>query len=785
MAIQNEKTNEKRGKPVEVVPLLPVRDVVIFPYMVVPLLVGRLRSVNAIEEAMLHDKLILICAQKDPKIEDPTKEEIFNIGTLAEILQLLRLPDGTAKILVEGLRRLKIKEFLSTERFFQVRVEEIEEEIEKTVEIEALMRAVHDQFERYINLNPRVSPEILAALVGVEEPHKFVDIIVAHLSIKVQDKQKILETINPKERLEKLNEILSSEIEILTIEDKIQKKVLTKIGKVQKDYYLSEQLKAIQEELGEKGTSSEIEYLKKQVKEARMPQEVEEKAMKEIERLKQMFPFSPETTVVRNYLDWLVNLPWSKETEDNIDIKRAEKILEEDHYGLKKVKERVLEYLAVRKLVDKMKGPILCFVGPPGTGKTSVGKSIARALGRKFVRISLGGVRDEAEIRGHRRTYVGALPGRIIQSIRRVKSKNPVFVLDEVDKMSMDFRGDPSSALLEVLDPEQNNTFSDHYLEVEFDLSKVMFITTANTLFPIPPALRDRMEVIEFPGYTEDEKFHIADKFLIPKELEAHGLKKENVKISKSAILRIIREYTQEAGVRNLEREIANICRKVAKKIAKEEKRTLKLRISCANIPKYLGPPKFDRGKKEEGSEIGVATGVAWTEVGGDVIIIEVVVVPGKGQLLLTGLMGEMMQESAKAALSYIRSRTGKLKIDKDFYKKCDIHIHVPRGAIPKDGPSAGVTMACALISALVKKPLSPDIAMTGEITLRGRILQVGGIKEKILAAHRAGIKTFILPAENRKDIEDIPKNILREISLKFVKNMDEVLKIHKFFKGG
>ncbi|PIV55854.1 endopeptidase La [Candidatus Desantisbacteria bacterium CG02_land_8_20_14_3_00_49_13] len=773
-----KKIERDRNKVVEAVPLLPVRDVVIFPYMVVPLLVGRLKSVNALEEAMLHDRLILICTQKDPKVEEPVPEDISGIGTLSEILQLLKLPDGTAKILVEGLRRMRVKGYLPSDRFFRVGVEDVAGEVGRTPELEALMRAVQEQFEKYVNINPRIPPEILGTLIGVDEPGRFADIIVGHLPVKLQDRQKLLEAVNPKERLETLFGVLKSELEILSLEDKIQKKVLTKIGKVQKDYYLNEQLKAIQEELGEKGESNDVEVLRKQIKEAKMPQDIEEKALKELERLKQLFPLSPETAVIRNYLDWLAGLPWSKETEDKIDIDKAEKILEEDHYGLKKVKERILEYLAVRKLVDRMKGPILCFVGPPGTGKTSVGKSIARSLGRKFIRVSLGGIRDEAEIRGHRRTYVGALPGRIIQSIRKAQSKNPVFVFDEIDKLGVDFRGDPSSALLEALDPEQNNSFSDNYLEVPFDLSKVMFITTANTLFPVPAALRDRLEVIEFPGYTDEEKLHIAQRFLIPKELEAHGLNKDNLEMSKPALLRIIHEYTKEAGVRNLEREIANICRKAAKNIARKDERSLKLRIAESNVPKYLGPVRFERSKKEQKKDIGVVTGLAWTEAGGDILLAEAVVIPGKGQLLLTGQMGEVMQESAKAALSYIRSRTGMLGVKKDFYKKYDIHIHVPMGAIPKDGPSAGITLATAMVSALTKKPVSPDIAMTGEITLRGRVLPVGGIKEKVLAAHRAEIKTIIMSSENKKDLEDVPKNIMKQIKFRFVKNMDDVMKI-------
>ncbi|PIZ17644.1 endopeptidase La [Candidatus Desantisbacteria bacterium CG_4_10_14_0_8_um_filter_48_22] len=773
-----KKIERDRNKVVEAVPLLPVRDVVIFPYMVVPLLVGRLKSVNALEEAMLHDRLILICTQKDPKVEEPVPEDISGIGTLSEILQLLKLPDGTAKILVEGLRRMRVKGYLPSDRFFRVGVEDVAGGVGRTPELEALMRAVQEQFEKYVNINPRIPPEILGTLIGVDEPGRFADIIVGHLPVKLQDRQKLLEAVNPKERLETLFGVLKSELEILSLEDKIQKKVLTKIGKVQKDYYLNEQLKAIQEELGEKGESNDVEVLRKQIKEAKMPQDIEEKALKELERLKQLFPLSPETAVIRNYLDWLAGLPWSKETEDKIDIDKAEKILEEDHYGLKKVKERILEYLAVRKLVDRMKGPILCFVGPPGTGKTSVGKSIARSLGRKFIRVSLGGIRDEAEIRGHRRTYVGALPGRIIQSIRKAQSKNPVFVFDEIDKLGVDFRGDPSSALLEALDPEQNNSFSDNYLEVPFDLSKVMFITTANTLFPVPAALRDRLEVIEFPGYTDEEKLHIAQRFLIPKELEAHGLNKDNLEMSKPALLRIIHEYTKEAGVRNLEREIANICRKAAKNIARKDERSLKLRIAESNVPKYLGPVRFERSKKEQKKDIGVVTGLAWTEAGGDILLAEAVVIPGKGQLLLTGQMGEVMQESAKAALSYIRSRTGMLGVKKDFYKKYDIHIHVPMGAIPKDGPSAGITLATAMVSALTKKPVSPDIAMTGEITLRGRVLPVGGIKEKVLAAHRAEIKTIIMSSENKKDLEDVPKNIMKQIKFRFVKNMDDVMKI-------
>jgi ATP-dependent Lon protease len=760
----------------EKLPLLPVRDLVIFPQMIVPLLVGREKSVKSIEEAMLHNHFILLAAQKEAKIDEPEEKDIYQVGTAGEVLQWLKQPDGTAKVLVEGFFRVRIKKYLSKEPFFYVKTERLEEKIEKTPEVEALMRSVAYQFEKYIKLNKRILSETLVSTANIEEPGRLADTIATHLILKINDKQTILEAANPRQRLEKLSQILNRELEILEIESKIEGRVRDQIGKVQKEYYLTEQLKAIQKELG-KEEGAEIKELTKKIKEAKMPAEAEEKSLKELSRLAKMPSYSPEGTVVRNYLDWFISLPWSKKTRDNLDISRAQKILDEDHHGLEKVKTRILEYLAVRKLVQKMKGPILCFVGPPGTGKTSVAKSIARSLGRKFVRMSLGGVRDEAEIRGHRRTYIGALPGRIIQSLRKAKSGNPVFLLDEVDKMSMDFRGDPSAALLEVLDPEQNNTFNDHYLEVDFDLSNVMFITTANIQPAIPVPLQDRMEVISFPGYIEEEKAKIARKFLIPKQLKAHGLKEAKLSFSEQALREIIHKHTREAGVRNLEREIANICRKVAKKIV-EEKRREKTKVTARNIPSYLGPPKFRHGKAEEKNEIGVATGLAWTEAGGDILSTEVIIVKGKGNLTLTGKLGEVMKESAQAALSYTRSRAKKLKLEEDFYKKIDVHIHVPEGAIPKDGPSAGITMATSLVSTLTKRPVRKDVAMTGEITLRGKVLPIGGLKEKVLAARRAGIGTVILPKENEKDLQEIPPRVKHKLKFILVENMDEVLKI-------
>ena len=759
-------------------PLLPLRDMVVFPYMVIPLLVGRQKSIAAVEAADAKDKTILLCAQRSVKTEDPSPDDIYQMGTVGKILQSLKLPDGSYKLLVEGLYRVKIKKFLPNKEYLNVEIEPISTDAEKTMEVEALMRSLVNQFEEYVKLNQRVPTEAFATTANIDNPNQLADTVASYLTLRISERQAILEIIDPVERIKRLTEVLNSEIGILQIEKKISSNVRRQIEKSQKEYFLQEQLKAIEKELGQKDEhKSEMDELKEKVKAAKMTKEAQEVALREIEKLSRMYPNSPEATVSRNYIDWLVVLPWSVKTDDNLDIKNAEKILNEDHYGLEKPKERILEYLAVRKLVKSMKGQILCFVGPPGVGKTSLAKSVARALGRNFIRISLGGVRDEAEIRGHRRTYIGSLPGRIIQSVRKAKSRNPVFLLDEVDKMVMDFRGDPAAALLEVLDPEQNSTFSDHYLEVEFDLSDVMFITTANFQDNIPVPLQDRMEIIRLPGYTEYEKVKIADGFLISKQIKANGLKPENVSFSGEGTLKIIHRYTREAGVRNLEREIARVCRKIAKEVVEKE-RDLKVKLTAVSVQKYLGPPQFSEPKIEEKNEVGVATGLAWTEAGGDIISIESTLMKGKGKLTLTGKLGEVMQESAQAALSYIRSRAKEFGIDDDFYRKMDIHIHIPEGAIPKDGPSAGITMATALVSSLTKLPVKKDVAMTGEITLRGKVLQIGGLKSKILAAHRVGIKTVIIPKENEKDLAEMPKNILRELRMVTVENMDQVLKI-------
>jgi len=769
--------NKNKIKSKTIFPLLPVRDIIVFPYTVVPLLVGRPKSVEALEQAMAKDHLLALATQKEIRIDEPKAHDIYQVGTLTEILQFLRLPDGSIKILVEGICRLKIKQFLSDKKFFQIVAESVSEEIkEVSVEVVALMRSVTSQFENYVKLNPRLVPETFVSVKSIKYPGQLADSISSHLQIKIEEKQRILEILEPVARLKKISEILNSETEILQIEKKIQGKVRHHIEKSQKEYYLQEQMKAIQAELGKKDEQNEIQELRNKIIAAKMSKEAEEKALKELDRLGKMMPVSPEAAVVRSYLDWLITLPWAKVTPDKLDINEAEKILEEDHYGLKKVKERILEYLAVRKLVKKMKGPILCFVGPPGVGKTSLAKSIARALGRNFVRVSLGGVRDEAEIRGHRRTYIGSLPGRIIQSIKKAKSRNPVFLLDEVDKMSMDFRGDPSAALLEVLDPEENHSFSDHYLEVDFDLSDTLFITTANLQPNIPIPLQDRMEIIKLPGYTEWEKLKIAELFLVPKQLTGHGLNSDNLSISSKAILTIIRRFTREAGVRNLEREISTLCRKTAKELVQKGEK-IKVKVTNQNLSKFLGHPHFNLGKGTEKDEIGVAQGLAWTEVGGEVMNIEVSILKGRRNLTLTGKLGEVMRESAQAALSYTRSKAKELGLDENFYRYIDIHIHIPEGAIPKDGPSAGITMVTALISALTKRKVSKQVAMTGEITLRGKILPVGGIKSKVLAAHRSEIKTIILPKENRKDLEEIPAEIRREMKFVLVEHMDEVLK--------
>jgi ATP-dependent Lon protease len=763
-------------------PLLPLRDIVVFPNMVVPLLVGRPRSIRALEETMATDKMIFLATQKDLHINDPRENDIYMVGTVAEVLQCLQLPDGSMKLLVEGKVRARIKKFLDSQNFYKVQIENIESEHKKNIEMEALMRSLKGQFEDYIKLNPKLSTELLSTILVIDDPIKLANIVSSHLALKIQDKQGLLEITNHTERMKTIARILNSEIEILKVEKKITSNIKRQIEKSQKDYFLTEQLKAIEKELGDRdGVKSEIEDLKLEISKVGMSNDAREVAERELNRLSKMPALSPEATVIRNYIDWLVNLPWSEKTKDNLDISNAEKILNEDHYGLDKPKERILEYLAVRKLSSSPKGEILCFVGPPGVGKTSLARSIARALGRKFVKVSLGGIRDEAEIRGHRRTYIGALPGRIIQSMRKAKSKNPVFLLDEVDKMSMDFRGDPTSALLEVLDPEENKMFSDHYLEVNFDLSEVIFITTSNVQYNIPLSLHDRMEIIKMPGYTEYEKFNIAKSFLLPKQVKNHGLSGFNITISEKAVFGIIKQYTREAGVRELERKLAEICRKVAREVVEKDKdinKDINVEITLKNIHKYLGVPEYLDNGLNKHDEVGVATGLAWTEAGGDIINIETSLVKGKGNLILTGKLGEVMRESAKASLTYIRSRSKELGIKSNGdTNKLDIHIHIPEGAIPKDGPSAGITMATALASSFTKRPVKHDVAMTGEITLRGKVLSVGGIKAKFLAAHRVGIKSIIFPKENKKDLSEIPKEILRKLRLIPVENMDEVLK--------
>ncbi|NMB34744.1 MAG: endopeptidase La [Firmicutes bacterium] len=755
-------------------PVLPLRGVIIFPNVVVHLDVGRQCSINALDEAMLKDNKILLVAQKEAETDAPEPDDLYRVGTVVNIKQALKLPGGTLRVLVEGLYRARIKEFLQTEPYYNVVFESLEKDESKSAEIEALARNILVQFEQYVKLSKKVPIEVLSTVTEIEEPGRLADIVASHLTLKTEQKQKILEAISSQDRLKILAKILSHEKEVLELEKKISLRVRKQMEKTQKEYYLKEQIKAIQKELGERDErAAESEDYRERLAAANLPEEVEKKALKEVDRLEKMPPAAAEAVVIHTYLDWLLELPWSVQTPDLLDLEQAQKILDEDHYGLDKVKERIIEYLAVRRLAKKIKGPILCLIGPPGVGKTSLARSVARAMERKFVRISLGGVRDEAEIRGHRRTYVGALPGRIIQGMRQAKSRNPVFLLDEVDKMSTDFRGDPSSALLEVLDPEQNNVFSDHYIEVPFDLSQVMFITTANNRYKIPPPLLDRMEAIYLPGYTEEEKVRIAQRHLIGKQLQEHGLTGENLRISEGTLRHTIREYTREAGVRNLEREIANICRKTAREVVNDPE--YRLNVTRSNLHKYLGPPRFRYGVAEKKSEIGVATGVAWTETGGDLLAIEVTLMKGKGKLILTGKLGDVMQESAQAALSFIRSQAESLGIKDDFNEEYDIHIHVPEGAIPKDGPSAGITMATALASTLMRVPVNHQVAMTGELTLRGRVLPVGGVKEKVLTAHRAGIKTMILPLDNQKDLAEIPNNVRRRIEFILVENLEEV----------
>ncbi len=781
---------EERAKKIH--PLLPLRDIVVFPHMVVPLFIGRDKSIASLEAALGQDRLICLAAQKDASTNDPEEEDIHRVGTVASILQILRLPDGTVKALVEGKHRARILHYLPNDRYFQVSVEEVPVESFGGAHAEALMRNVHASFESYVKLGKKIPAETLTQVAAIESPAKLVDTVASHLPLKIPDKQEILELASAREQLERLLTLMESEIEILEIEKRIRGRVKKQMERSQREFYLNEQMRAIQKELGQGDESRmELDELEEKVKKKGMSKEAQQKAEKEIKKLRMMSPMSAEATVSRNYVDWLLSIPWQEKTEDKLDIAVAERILDEDHYGLEKVKERILEYLAVRKLVNRLKGPILCFVGPPGVGKTSLARSIARAMERKFVRMSLGGVRDEAEIRGHRRTYIGALPGKILQMMKKAGTVNPVFLLDEVDKMSMDFRGDPSAALLEVLDPEQNHTFNDHYLDVDYDLSDVMFITTANMLHGIPPPLQDRMEIIRIPGYTEVEKLHIARDHLIPKKREEHGLAADRVHVSDAAVLELIRYYTREAGVRNLERELASICRKVARQVVKEApaapgKRGRKgesaegpremIRVIPATVRKFLGPRKYRYGEAEEERKVGLATGLAWTEFGGELLHIEAVVMPGKGNLKVTGKLGEVMQESAHAALSYIRSRAEIMGLEREFYQKIDIHIHVPEGAIPKDGPSAGITMATALASALVRVPVRNDLAMTGEITLRGRVLPIGGVKEKLLAASRGGIRSVILPAENEKDLVEIPAKIRNAVKVLFVRHMDEVI---------
>lgn len=759
-------------------PLIPLRGISIFPHMVVHFDVGREKSISALDKAMLDDSSILLCTQKDPKVNEPTVEDFYHVGTVAKVKQMLKLPGGSIRVLVEGMNRGKVSKIVQEEPFFIADVEELsyeEENIEKDIDLEAAMRLVMNDFEEYLSLNDRVSSDVLITISDIEDPGRLADVIASYIYLKPEDDQRILETFDFYERLELLHIILQEEIEVLRIEDKINQRVKKQINKVQKEYYLKEQIKAIQKELGQDDdVMAEVEEYQEKIEKIKMPKEVKEKAMKEVGRLTKLSPHSPETGVIRTYLDWIIDLPWDKETKDKIDIKKSRDILNKDHYGLMDVKERILEFIAIRKLTNSMKGPIICLVGPPGVGKTSIARSIAKSLNREFVRMSLGGVRDEAEIRGHRRTYIGSMPGSIINSMKKAGTKNPVFLFDEIDKLGSDYKGDPSSALLEVLDPEQNLTFTDHYLDVPFDLSKVLFVTTANTTATIPAPLLDRMEVIRISGYTEEEKLQIAINYLLPKQMKEHGLKENNLIVSESALRGIINFYTREAGVRNLERNIANICRKAAKRIVEKNLKTV--RINSGNLSNYLGIEKYRFDTLGEENQIGVANGLAWTAVGGETLSIEVNTMKGTGKIQLTGKLGEVMKESAMAGISYIRANSSILGIEADFYKDMDIHIHVPEGAIPKDGPSAGITIATAVISALSNTPIKRDVAMTGEITLRGRVLPVGGIKEKVLAANRMGVKKVLLPIDNEKDLEEIPDKIRRKMSFVLAKSMDEVL---------
>ncbi|MCU5440494.1 endopeptidase La [Bacillus cereus] len=762
-------TNER------IVPLLPLRGVLVYPTMVLHLDVGRDKSIQALEQAAMDENIIFLAMQKEMNIDDPKEDDIYSVGTVAKVKQMLKLPNGTLRVLVEGLHRAEVVEFIEEENVVQVSIKTVTEEVEADLEEKALMRTLLEHFEQYIKVSKKVSNETFATVADVEEPGRLADLIASHLPIKTKQKQEILEIISVKERLHTLISIIQDEQELLSLEKKIGQKVKRSMERTQKEYFLREQMKAIQTELGDKeGKGGEVEELREKIEQSGMPDETMKAALKELDRYEKLPASSAESGVIRNYMEWLLALPWTEATEDMIDLAHSEEILNKDHYGLEKVKERVLEYLAVQKLTNSLKGPILCLVGPPGVGKTSLARSIATSLNRNFVRVSLGGVRDESEIRGHRRTYVGAMPGRIIQGMKKAKSVNPVFLLDEIDKMSNDFRGDPSAALLEVLDPEQNHNFSDHYIEEPYDLSKVMFVATANTLSSIPGPLLDRMEIISIAGYTELEKVHIAREHLLPKQLQEHGLRKGNLQVRDEALLEIIRYYTREAGVRTLERQIAKVCRKAAKIIVTAERK--RIVVTEKNVVDLLGKHIFRYGQAEKTDQVGMATGLAYTAAGGDTLAIEVSVAPGKGKLILTGKLGDVMKESAQAAFSYIRSRAEELQIDPDFHEKNDIHIHVPEGAVPKDGPSAGITMATALISALTGIPVSKEVGMTGEITLRGRVLPIGGLKEKTLSAHRAGLTKIILPAENEKDLDDIPESVKENLTFVLASHLDEVL---------
>ncbi|WP_100402184.1 endopeptidase La [Bacillus sp. FJAT-42315] len=765
------------NQPVHTVPLLPLRGLLVYPTMVLHLDVGRDRSIQALEQAMMDDHLIFLATQKDTNIDDPIQEDLFETGTLTKVKQMLKLPNGTIRVLVEGLERATIETVEDKEEYFLATVQTHADEQLINTELQALMRTLLQYFEQYIKLSKKVSAETYSTVADIEEPGRLADIVASHLPIKLKEKQEILETFDVKERLNRIIQLLNNEKQVLNLEKKIGQRVKTSMERTQKEYFLREQMKAIQQELGDKeGKTGEVEELLKRIEEAGMPENIEKTALKELNRYEKIPASAAESVVIRNYLDWLLALPWSKATDDDLDVSHAEMILNRDHYGLEKVKERVLEYLAVQQLTKSLKGPILCLAGPPGVGKTSLARSIAESLGRNFVRISLGGVRDESEIRGHRRTYVGAMPGRIIQGMKKAGTINPVFLLDEIDKMSSDFRGDPSAALLEVLDPEQNHNFSDHYIEETYDLSNVMFVATANDLATIPGPLRDRMEIITIAGYTEVEKTHIATKHLLPKQVEEHGLTKSQLQVKEEAVQDMIRYYTREAGVRSLKRQLASVCRKAAKKIVSNERK--RIIVTSKNVEDFLGKRTFRYGQAETVDQVGVANGLAYTTVGGDTLQIEVSLSPGKGKLILTGKLGDVMKESAQAAFSYVRSKTTEFNIEADFHEKNDIHIHVPEGAVPKDGPSAGITMATALVSALTGRAIRKEVGMTGEITLRGRVLPIGGVKEKSLGAHRAGLKTIILPQENEKDIEDIPESVRKELTFVLASTMEDVLKV-------